>query len=65
MASIRAYNGSELFGHFNELFDLLAQSHMLDLVDIRPEDLQRKQGAIRQLRQLSRSLNSPSIEPKS
>ena len=65
MASIRAYSGSELFGHFNLLFDLLSQSHMLDLAEIRAEDLQRKQGALRQLRQLSRSLTSAGIDPKS
>ncbi len=64
MTAIRAYQGSELFEHFKGLLESLAESHMQDLADISMDRLELKQGALRQLRSLIRSMGNAEVDPK-
>jgi len=49
MAAVREYSGTDLFNHLRELLGSLADLHTAELVNIEPEALRYKQGAIRQV----------------
>lgn len=53
---LRQFVGTDVHGHVNGLLEALKQSYMLDLVDVTPEQLQLKQGALRQVIALQAAL---------
>jgi hypothetical protein len=63
--SIRAYQGTEVFNHFAQLFEQIKQLYMADLIDVKKEELETKQGAIRQVMLLQACMTGPAgIVPK-
>lgn len=55
-AALRAFSGTDSYRHLAALLGALRLSYMHDLVDVTPESLQIKQGALQQVIALERAL---------
>lgn len=58
VASLRAFSGTEAFGHVCALLDCLERTYKRALVHVPPEELQLLQGATRQVIAIKESLTS-------
>lgn len=58
------FAGTEAFKTFAGLLDALEDSYVADLVDVTPEELGRKQGAVKQVQQLRLVLDGQTRSPK-
>jgi hypothetical protein len=58
VALLREFNQSEVCRHVVQLLELLKQSYMHDLIEVTPQDLARKQGAVRQVIALHSALTA-------
>lgn len=61
-AALRGYVGTEPHAHLVGLLEALQATYMHDLVDVTPQDLQLKQGALRQVMALTRALTGELID---
>lgn len=57
--AVRAYEGTELHTHVIGLLEALISVYMHELVDVSPEQLQLKQGALRQVMALRAAASTP------
>jgi hypothetical protein len=56
LATVAAYRGSDLYGHFIGLLDCLRECYRDDLETLKPEHIAFKQGAAAQCRNLRAAL---------
>ena len=66
LAELRAYRTTQPVRQLLKLLDALIADHMADLVTVAPEQLQLKQGAVRQLTCLHNAIcqDGPHLWPK-
>jgi len=62
--AIRAYAGTEVHGHVLALLAHLKDGYMQELIEISPQDLQLKQGALRQVIALQLAITEPDASPR-
>jgi hypothetical protein len=61
LAEVQAYRGSPLFMAFLALLETVDDHHLETLVDARPDDVPKVQGALSQVRALRKALMASSV----